>query len=84
MTCQQQVYESHWERVYSDQQEYSDYIEYLQSQLESKISEKYPHVDPNIILEYVRQSDLDEPFNSDDFEVYCYEKGLIDEDGEWV
>ena len=80
MICQQTIYESHWEKVYSDREEYSDYIEHLQSELESEISEKYPHVDPNIILEYVRQSDLDEPFSSDDFEVYCYEKGLIDED----
>ena len=80
MTCQQQVYESHWEKVYSDREEYSDYVEYLQSELESKISEKYHHVDPNIIWEYVQQSDLDEPFRSDDFEVYCAELDLIDED----
>ena len=82
MTCQQTIYESHWEKVYSDREEYSDYVEYLQSALESEISEKYPHVSPDVILEYVRQFALDEPFSSDDFEVYCAELGLVD--GEWV
>ena len=84
MTCQQTVWENQWERIYSDREEYSDYIEHLQSALESEISEKYPHVSPDVILEYVRQTDLDEPFRPDDFEVHCAELGLIDEDGEWL
>ena len=84
MTCQQTVYERYWENQLNSDVEYTYHIEHLQEQLESNISELYPHVDYNIIIDYVQQADLDEPFNSDDFEVHCYELGLIDDDGEWI